>query len=205
MTTTIRRTMLAGAAVLTLGLTLAACSQADDTAGNETTESSSTAATEHNAADTQFAQMMIVHHEGALEMAQLATEQATTPEVKDLAGRITEAQQPEIDLMTSWLNEWGEETDPMGGMDHSGMDHSGMDMNGMDQDEAMADLEGLEGAEFDKQFLQLMTAHHEGAVEMSQLELDEGVNTDALDLAQEIIDAQTQEIAEMGELERSLG
>ncbi|PZR51668.1 DUF305 domain-containing protein [Xylanimonas oleitrophica] len=208
MTTTVRRAARATAFVLSLGLALAACSQSDDDAGGEeptpSSETTASVAAEHNEADTQFAQMMIVHHQGALEMAQLATEKATTPEVQDLAGRITAAQQPEIDLMTGWLEDWGEETSAsMDGME--GMDHSGMDMNGMDQEQAMADLQGLEGAEFDKQFLQTMTAHHEGAIDMAQAEIEDGVNEEATALARQIIDAQTQEIAEMGNIERSIG
>ena len=72
--------------------------------------------------------------------------------------------------MTSWLEAWGEDTMPMDGMDHT--DHGGMDMEGMSQEEAMAELEGLSGTEFDRRFLELMIAHHQGAVEMAQSQLD---------------------------------
>ena len=208
MTMPARRAARATVLVLTLGLALAACSQGEDaTSSEKTTPSSETAAstaTEHNSADTQFAQMMIVHHQGALEMAELATQKAATPEVKALAEQISAAQQPEIDLMTGWLESWGEETSP-GTEGMAGMDHSGMDMNGMDQMEAMDDLDGLEGTEFDKRFLATMTAHHEGAIVMAQAELDAGANEAALGLARQIIDDQTQEIAEMGNIERSIG
>ncbi|GAA1863981.1 DUF305 domain-containing protein [Myceligenerans crystallogenes] len=185
-----RRVLVTAAVTLLAGASLAACSGGDD--GGK-------ASADHNAADTEFAQMMIVHHEGAVEMAGLASEKATDPEVKALAGRIAGAQQPEIDTMTGWLEAWGEETDAAG-TEMEGMDHSGMDMEGMSQEEAMASLSELSGAEFDMEFLHLMIAHHEGAVEMSETELADGQNPEAKELAQTIIDAQTAEIAEMEEL-----
>ncbi|MGC0250457.1 MULTISPECIES: DUF305 domain-containing protein [unclassified Pseudactinotalea] len=151
----------------------------------------------HNDEDTMFAQMMIIHHEGAIEMADLAQEQADSEEVRSIGERISAAQDPEIKQMTSWLETWGEETSPAGGME--GMDH-GMDMEGMSQEEAMAELESLSGAEFDQRFLELMIAHHRGAVDMAQAELDGGENPQALELAQKIIDDQQAEIAEMEQM-----
>ncbi|MDD9208082.1 DUF305 domain-containing protein, partial [Georgenia sp. 10Sc9-8] len=183
-----------------------------ETAGGSTSETTtdSTGQTEvdeaHNDADTMFAQMMIVHHEGAIEMADLAIEQAATEEVRTLAEGISVAQGPEIEEMTAWLQAWGEDTAPMddGGMDHGGMDMEGMDMEGMDQGEAMTELKALSGAEFDRRFLELMIAHHQGAVTMAETELDQGENPQALDLAQRIIDDQTTEIALMEEMLQDL-
>lgn len=209
-----RKTRLAAVAGgIALTLALAACGNGGDTtpeeptagtAAEETTDSPSQTEAEdvHNGADTMFAQMMIIHHEGAIEMADLAVEQADSQEVRSLAERISAAQGPEIDQMTSWLETWGEETSPMGGME--GMDHGGMDMEGMSQEEAMAELESLAGAEFDQRFLELMIAHHRGAVDMAQDELDGGENPQALDLAQKIIDDQQAEIAEMEEILQGL-
>lgn len=196
MTLTLRRTLRATTAGLALALALAACSGGEEPAGGDAAGATAASA-EHNDADTQFAQMMIVHHEGAVEMAGLAAEKSSSPEVKDLADRIAGAQQPEIDLMTGWLSSWDEDLEAM---NHEGMDMGGMDMDGMSQEEAMDMLGGLSGAEFDEHFLHLMTAHHQGAIEMSQTELEEGVNEEATALAQTIIGAQTQEINEMTEL-----
>ncbi|WP_425554619.1 DUF305 domain-containing protein [Georgenia daeguensis] len=154
--------------------------------------------TAHNAADTEFAQMMIVHHEGAIEMADLAVEKADSEDVRSLAEGISAAQGPEIEEMTSWLEAWGEETSPMGGME--GMDHGGMEMEGMSQEEAMQHLEGLSGTEFDRSFLEMMIAHHQGAVTMAQTELEEGENPQALELAEKIIADQEAEISEMEQM-----
>lgn len=160
-------------------------------------ESAASATAEHNDADVTFAQMMTIHHEGALEMAKLAAQKADSEDVRALAARIEAAQLPEIALMQAWLTDWSEPLEPEG---HEGMDMGGMDMDGMSQEEVMAELEQKTGPGFDTQFLTAMIAHHEGAVVMSQEELTEGLNPDAVDLAQLIIDAQQSEILEMQQL-----
>ena len=158
---------------------------------------SSEVAADHNDQDTTFAQMMIIHHEGAIEMSQLAIERAESPEVVAIAERIAEAQGPEIEEMTAWLSAWGEDLSPD---DHGGMDMGGMDMNGMSQEEMMTQLDGLTGAEFDQAFLEAMIAHHEGAIGMSEQQLADGQNPDAVTLAEKIIDDQQAEITEMQEI-----
>ncbi len=187
---------------LLVAVSLAGCAGADSepsTAAPATPAATTEAqvSEQHNDADTTFAQMMIVHHEGAIEMAELATERAENPDVVALAERIAQAQGPEIEEMTTWLNAWGEDVEPM---DHGGMDMNGMDMNGMSQEEMMTHLEGLSGEEFDAAFLEGMIAHHEGAVEMTETELADGGNPEALALAEKIIADQEAEITEMEEL-----
>lgn len=194
----------------TLGALLAAASLAGcaESETEPTTASATPAATApattdaqaseaHNDTDTTFAQMMIVHHEGAIEMAELAIDKAENPDVVELAERIAQAQGPEIEKMTAWLEAWGEDVEPM---DHGGMDMDGMDMNGMSQEEMMTHLEGLSGEEFDTAFLEGMIAHHQGAVEMAEAELADGENPEALALAEKIISDQEAEITEMKEM-----
>ncbi|WP_228266483.1 DUF305 domain-containing protein [Ornithinimicrobium ciconiae] len=150
----------------------------------------------HNEADTEFAQMMIVHHEGAIEMADLAIENADTEQVRTLAENISAAQGPEIEKMTSWLRAWAEDMVS----EHGGMDHGGMQMDGMSQEEAMTELRSLSGAEFDGRFLELMIEHHLGAVEMAQSELENGENPQARQLAEQIIQDQQSEISVMEQM-----
>ncbi|WP_252259106.1 DUF305 domain-containing protein [Erythrobacter aurantius] len=127
-------------------------------------------------ADVAFMQGMIVHHQQAVEMAKLVEDRTNNEDVVTVAGRILSSQADEIEFMNQWLSDRGEKT-VMVGMDHSGMDHSGMDhsmhamvdhsqMSGMATPEQMAKLASLEGAEFDRMFLGLMIAHHEGAIDM---------------------------------------
>ena len=175
----------------------------EGTGAGESPTTAETSQTEgHNDADAQFAQMMIVHHQGALEMAELAVERASTGEVRALAERIAAAQGPEIELMSGWLETWDEQ--PPAETEHEGMDHGGMDMDGMDQQEAMATLAELDGVEFDRTFLELMIAHHRGATEMAQTQIDQGTDPGALALARTIQDDQKAEITEMETLLRDL-
>ncbi|WP_324253907.1 DUF305 domain-containing protein [Microbacterium schleiferi] len=148
---------------------------------------------EFNTADSMFAMMMIPHHQQAVEMSDmLLGKSGVDQQVMDLAQQIKDAQAPEIDLMQSWLEAWG--MSDAGGMD-------GMDMgDGMMSDGDMAVLESAEGADAARLFLEQMITHHEGAIEMAQAELADGVNPDAIALAQTIVDAQTTEIALMRDL-----
>lgn len=159
----------------------------------------------HNQADVTFAQMMIVHHRGAIEMADLAPTRAASDKVKQLAAKIKAAQAPEIEQMSGWLTDWGTgpaaSSSAMGGM--SGMDHGSSTssaMPGMMSGEQMTQLTAATGAAFDKMFLQLMIAHHQGALEMSKTEKTSGQNPDAQALADSITSSQTAEIATMQEL-----
>jgi uncharacterized protein (DUF305 family) len=56
--------------------------------------------------DTAFLSEMIVHHEGAVEMAELALTNAKHKEVKDLATAIISAQNTEIGQMKDWQKNW---------------------------------------------------------------------------------------------------
>ena len=114
-----------------------------------------------------------------------------------MATQIEAAQGPEIETLTGWLEAWGEET-PSDDMDHSDMGH-GTDsgMSGMMDAEQMSTLESASGAAFDRMFLQLMVDHHEGAVEMAKIEVTDGENSDAIDMAQKVISDQQAEIDQM--------
>src|SRR3546814_803626 len=88
--------------------------------------------TNPNEADVAFTQAMIVHHEQAIEMAALAEDRADAGEVRSLATRIGEAQQPEIDRMQEWLAAWGADAEDAGtDMAHDGMGTAGGDSPGM--------------------------------------------------------------------------
>ena len=161
------------------------------------TGSPSAAAVQHNAQDVTFAREMIPHHASAIAMAKLAQQQAGGPEVKALAGRIEEAQGPEIAEMSGWLRSWNEPvpdaTDPM---DHSG---AGGHTAGMGPAE-MQKLMAARGATFDRMFLTMMIRHHQDAVDMSEREQARGQFAPAKELARSIAESQTKEIEEMRQL-----
>jgi len=181
------------AAVLAIGL--AACGDDDDTASSSTSETS--VAAEFNDADVEFARGMIPHHRQAVEMAAIALDPSVEAgtDVQDLATRIKEAQDPEIELMTGFLAAWGQdasgETAGSQGMDEMG------ETDGMMTDEEMQSMADLRGDEFDRTWMEMMTEHHEGAIAMAEIEISDGDNPDAMALAEQITDAQQAEIDEM--------
>lgn len=175
-----------GSLALAIALVVAGCSAPDESG--------------HNAADQTFLTGMIPHHEQAIEMADiLLGKDGVDDRVVALAERIKEAQQPEIDLMTSWLEGWGVDPD-MGDM--PGMDHGD---DGMMSDDDMAALEAASGEDASALFLEQMVEHHEGAIVMAQHEIDNGEDDGVIGLAHQILDAQTAEIAEMEALLAALG
>jgi len=134
----------------------------------------------YTTADVYFMQGMIVHHEQALTMSRMAPQRTNSKAIIDLAGRIEGSQEDEIQFMVSWLKDRDEDTNyEMKHMDmHHDMDHTkhhsmGHDMHhGMHKMAGMAsplqlkNLENSKSADFDRLFLQLMIAHHDGAIEM---------------------------------------
>jgi uncharacterized protein (DUF305 family) len=195
---------LALTAVVTLGL-LSACGGDEDKAE---TAPQAQAQAEFNDADVTFAQSMIPHHEQAVAMAELAASRAKSAAVKDLAAKILAAQGPEIDTMKDLLTDWGKPTEPdMAGMDHSTMSaddmaamSAGHDMPGMATSKEVAELRAAKGAAFDRAFLDLMIAHHRGAIEMAAEEQSGGRSPAAKDLAGRIVTTQRSEVARMQDL-----
>jgi len=147
---------------------------------------SSPSNSKYSTEDIAFAEMMIPHHEQAIEMSEIAQLNTTNPDVLLLAQQIKDAQSPEIELMKSW-----------DGVKSS--THAGHQMDGMLSDAEIAALRTAQGAEFDRLFLQGMIKHHEGAITMAQAVVN-SVNKEVADLAASIINAQELEISKMKEL-----
>ena len=198
------------AAALGVSITLAACGNDDTTTSGaggaaDRSPSASASAASHNATDVSFAQDMIPHHRQAVDMAEMALDRASTPEVRALAEQIRNAQEPEIETMSAWLESWGEDVPAADG--HGGGHGAGptMDMPGMMSDEQMDQMMSMSGASFDEMFLTSMVEHHRGAVEMAQVEQTEGQYRPATELAATIEADQQAEIAEMTRLLDDIG
>jgi uncharacterized protein (DUF305 family) len=167
--------------------------------GSSPSAPASAAAQHHNDHDVMFAQMMIPHHQQAIEMAELAGTRAKNPQVKALARQIEQAQDPEIKTMTGWLAQWGVQVPEPGGMEGmEGMDHGGG--SGMMSDQDVTKLQKASGAEFDSMFLTMMIEHHEGAVTMAKQQQAQGTYAPAKTMAATIIATQTAEINQMRQL-----
>ena len=193
------RRLAASTAIVALTATLAACgsddasSSADTAVVTQADAPAGTAPVTLNEADVEFAQGMIGHHEQAIEMSEIALDptRGASPAVVDLATRIQAAQDPEVQVMTAWLTAAGE---PIA-MDMSSGEMAMME--GMMTAEQMDAMAAATGAEFDTMWLEMMIAHHQGAVAQSETVKAAGSNPDVLALADQIIAAQQAEIAEM--------
>ncbi|GAA4711541.1 DUF305 domain-containing protein [Phytohabitans rumicis] len=189
-----RRFLLPAAAALATVILAAGCGDGGNEAGdlNHGGTASPTGAASSNATfndvDVRFAQMMIPHHEQAVQMATLAQTRASDPQVKQLAVQVKAAQDPEITTMTGWLTTWGQST----AAHDSG--HDMASMPGMMSDDDMAKLKAATGTAFDRMFVDMMIAHHKGAIQMAQDEQSNGAHPQAKALAATIEKTQTAEI-----------
>lgn len=155
--------------------------------------SSKAAAGERDTADVMFAQMMIPHHQQAIEMTKLAPSRAASPAVKALATRIQAAQTPEITTMRGWLTRWGSSmTGATTGSD-----------GGMMNADDVTKLQALSSRAFDREFLTMMTSHHQGAIDMARAEQANGRYGPAKTMAANIVRTQTAEIVTMAALLKS--
>jgi uncharacterized protein (DUF305 family) len=136
--------------------------------------------------DIMFAQMMIPHHQQAVDMSELALSKSKNPKILALAAEIEAAQTPEIAQMKQWLN------DAKAGMV---MDHE-MSMSGMLTDEEIAALGKSEGRAFDRLFLEGMIGHHKGAISMVNM-IDNSKNEAVRKFGDSVVKTQSTEIALM--------
>jgi uncharacterized protein (DUF305 family) len=183
--------------VATMGaLSLTACGQ-DDTPEDEASPSPT-----FNDTDVAFAQRMIVHHQQAIIMAEMAQTRAQDPQVRRLGAEIEADQQPEIQTLTRLLQAWDRPVPTMtpGRMPHMPTPSGTPHMPRMTPQPDMSPMMDMRGPEFDRMFLQVMIDHHEEAITMARAELQSGANPQARQVAEDIEDSQTDQIAEMRQL-----
>jgi uncharacterized protein (DUF305 family) len=201
MNTKIKTLSVAAALAASLGLAGCAAESGPSGGGMHSNHDSSSpmssmmpdANADHDQADIMFARMMIPHHAQAVEMSDIVLAKPDLPaDVRALATRIKDAQAPEIETMTGWLKAWNVPT--------MMPDHSGDGMSGMVDAEGLEKLKAAQGTEAARLFMEQMTEHHEGAINMAKQEIGAGKYPDAIQLARDIVTAQEAEIAEMKKL-----
>ena len=181
--------------VFSLILFATACGSSGGMAGMDMSDTSDSTAVASNAdgndADVMFSQMMIPHHEQAIEMSDIALDPTVgaSDVVKGLAIQIKGAQDPEITQMKKWLTDWGKSMD-MGSHDMSMME-------GMLSADELMNLGTLRSTEFDTAWIAGMIAHHKGAIKMATTVIAEGSNSQVRLLAEAVISGQQKEIDEM--------
>ena len=151
--------------VLFAGVGIAACGSDDKTTGSDSAAQTSAG----NGTDRAFVADMIAHHESAVEMAKIAERRGQSAFVKDLAKDIIRTQNTEITTMrriASALEADGVKASSLGITEHQ----TGMDM----------DISKLRTADpFDREFIDMMIPHHQGAIRMARVQLAKGSEMDA--------------------------
>jgi uncharacterized protein (DUF305 family) len=165
--------------------------------------------------EVRFMEGMIDHHQMAIDMALdcLAREDVSDT-VRTECQAVIDSQQPEIEQMQAWLLTWYNVdysphamADMMEMMGGEGME---MPMEGMPAtDPAMmmgmfAGFNRLEGDDYEAAWLEAMIDHHDDAIHMSnrllERDADSAGHVELREIAQAIIDAQTEEIAHYEEM-----
>jgi uncharacterized protein (DUF305 family) len=142
--------------------------------------------------EERFIDAMVPHHEGAVDMAEVALKNAEHKEVRQLAEDIVSAQEAEIEeLKAIKQQEFGTSEVPME------MGAEEMEAMGMTKPDALANKDP-----FDKAFIEAMIPHHRSAISMAQVALAESDNSKIREIARNIVGAQKREIAQMQEWRR---
>lgn len=147
----------------------------------------------YNSTDKAFAAMMLPHHEGGVELGRIAAEKGQNADVRRLGRQIVAAQTREAKTLRALIKRYrtSKATPPKEIRDRDDID--------------MQRLEAASGTDFDRTWLDVISAHHMSAIMMAQMEVRGGKNPDGRKLARKIIKAQREELAQFNALTRQLG
>ena len=149
--------------------------------------SSTQASTGFTGADTMFLQMMIPHHQQAIDISKLALQKSQNAELLALAKVIIRDQTSEIEQMKAWLKEAGASED---------MGHAMHGMGGMLDAAELSALAKASGKDFDTLWLKGMIGHHDGAIHMTQM-IEDASNPEIKAFGEVIVKDQTAQIIQM--------
>jgi uncharacterized protein (DUF305 family) len=137
--------------------------------------------------DERFIDAMVPHHQGAVEMARVALKNAKHEEIKQLSRNIISSQQAEIEELKAIKEE------------EFGTSQVPMEMSPQQtQSMGMMDPQELANREpFDRAFIDAMIPHHQSAIEMARVALENSDNPKIKELAENIVSAQQREIEQM--------
>ena len=187
--------VIAGLVALIMVMALAGCSK-DASKGMDHEGHSSMASGDLTGDDIMFLQMMIPHHQQAIDMSDLALTRSSDSELLALAKDIRDGQGAEIVKMKAWLDKAGADLDPGHSMGH--------DMGGMLSDSELAALEAATGKSFDLLWLKGMTGHHDGAIDMAAM-IEDAENAEIKSFGQAIVSAQSAQNKQMAAMIKRMG
>ncbi|GAA4310311.1 DUF305 domain-containing protein [Nibribacter koreensis] len=141
--------------------------------------------------DVVFAKMMVMHHQGAINMANEELMSGDDPAIKAIATKIKADQQQEIADLQAFVTSYRP--------DQPASSKFNMElMNSMDKSSRQSDLQIING-DTDHDFAQLMIVHHQSAIENAYAVLEHGTSPMIKEMAHMMIDAQMAEIKEFQE------
>ncbi|BAZ46907.1 hypothetical protein NIES4102_39530 (plasmid) [Chondrocystis sp. NIES-4102] len=147
--------------------------------------------------DLRFIDGMLMHHQGAVNMAEEALTKSQRPEMKKLAQDIIAAQKQEIEQMKQWRTTWYPNASQTPMAWSAEMGHMMAMSEDMEQSMMMSMDLGQADADFDLRFIDAMIPHHEGALVMAKDALSKTKRPEIKKLAQDILSSQQQEIEQM--------
>lgn len=180
------------AIVMAMALTGCAASTTSDSMHDHSVQASGDLA----GADIMFLQMMIPHHQQAIDISDLALTKNADPELLALAKDIRDGQSAEIVRMKAWLDAAGADLDPGHSMGH--------DMGGMLDDSQLAELKSATGKNFDLLWLKGMTGHHDGALHMATM-ITDASNPEIKSFGQAIVATQSAQNKQMAAMIKRMG
>ena len=178
--------VIAGLVALIMALSISGCASASNK-GMDHEGHSSEASGDLSSDDVMFLQMMIPHHQQAIDISNLAMKASQDAELIELAKIIARDQAAEIKQMKAWLTDAGAS---------EAMGHSMDGMGGMLNDDELAALSAATGKEFDVLWLKGMTEHHDGAIHMTQM-IEDAQNADIKAFGTKVIKDQSEQIDQM--------
>ena len=149
----------------------------------------------YTGADVMFLQMMIPHHQQAIDISNIALKTSKDSELLALAKTIIKDQSAEIIKMQSWLN--NANVNP-------GMGHSMNGMGGMLNDAELSALSASTGKNFDLLWLKGMIGHHDGAIHMTTM-IRDASNPEIKTFGEKVVKDQTAQIAQMNAILKRIG
>ena len=183
------RRVISGLLAIILTMAISGC--ANSSTYDKMDEHGSHAAGNLTGADIMFLQMMIPHHQQAIDISDLALTKSSDPELFALAKNIRDGQSAEIITMKDWLSGAGTDAD----MGHS----MGDSMGGMLSDSELATLKAASGKNFDLLWLAGMRGHHDGAIHMTTM-IEDASNADIKKFGEAIVTAQSAQITQMASM-----
>ncbi|MFF2485766.1 DUF305 domain-containing protein [Microbacterium sp. NPDC058062] len=205
-------TVIVGGTAVALGLTTPEDSAPQAAASGAMTDAATSAYP--TLEDHCYIEGMIPHHEQALELSGLVLEATGVRErTRALAEFILADQTAEIDTMRAWQTAWrgaipadgaaaghqghGAAQAAAGAIPTGCSEHGHAEMKGMATAEQLAALAAADSAAADRMFLELMIAHHVGALEMAESAVREGSNAFVRNSGKHVLVEQEREIAAM--------